>query len=189
MTQYRGAVIGLGWMGLLYDLAQRIPDRFEIDDTDRPTPSLDIHRKFYHHENPGEEGNPTSYAEAMWNRPDIELVTAADRDTKRLQAFSERYGINTVYTDAEDMLRQERPDIVAVCTNTKYRADQTCLAVEYGAKGIVTEKPMVHTLAEADRMVKTCADAGVPLSCGAITTTHRLTPAVPSRSIRTGHTS
>ena len=31
---------------------------------------------------------------------------------------------------------------------------------------------MAHTLEEADRMVKTCADAGVPLSCGAITTTH-----------------
>ena len=27
----------------------------------------------------------------------------------------------------------EKPDIVAVCTNTKYRADLTCLAVEYGA--------------------------------------------------------
>ena len=31
-TSYRAAVIGLGWMGLLYDLAGRIGDRFEIDD-------------------------------------------------------------------------------------------------------------------------------------------------------------
>ena len=38
MAKYRSAVIGLGWMGLLYDLASRIPDRFEIGDTDRPTP-------------------------------------------------------------------------------------------------------------------------------------------------------
>ena len=35
---YRAAVIGLGWMGLLYDLASRIGDRFAIDDIDRPTP-------------------------------------------------------------------------------------------------------------------------------------------------------
>lgn len=172
MAQYSAAVIGLGWMGMLYDLAKRIPDRFGIDDVSRPTPSLDIHRQFYHHDHPGDEGLPTSYAEALWNRPEVNLVAGADRDRKRLQAFSERYGIKAVYTDAAEMLRQERPDIVAVCTNTKYRADLTCLAVEYGAKGILTEKPMAHTLEEADRMVRACAEAGVPLCCGAITTTH-----------------
>ena len=172
MAQYRAAVIGLGWMGLLYDLATRIPDYFNIDDADRPTPPLDVHRKFYHHEHPGDEGNPTSYSEALWDRPEIDLVAAADRDETRLEVFSERYGIKGLYTDAEDMLRRERPEIVAVCTNTKHRADLTCLAVQYGAKGIFTEKPMAHTLEEADRMVQTCAGAGVPLCCGAITTTH-----------------
>jgi predicted dehydrogenase len=44
--------------------------------------------------------------------------------------------------------------------------------VECGAKGIFTENPMAHTLEETDRMVQTCAAAGVPLSCGAISTTH-----------------
>lgn len=172
MKRYRAAVIGLGWTGLLYDLAERTDDRFEIDDIDRPTPPLDIHRRILVHQHPGEEGLPNSYAEALWLRPDIELVAAADRDPKRLKAFEERYGLSNVYTDAEQMLRQERPEIVAVCTNTKHRAQLTCLAVEWGAKGIFTEKPMAHTLEEADRMVKVCADAGVPLSCGGITTTH-----------------
>ena len=36
----------------------------------------------------------------------------------------------------------------------------------------MTEKPMAHTLEEVDRMVSTCAAAGVPLSCGSISTTH-----------------
>ena len=171
MTEYRGAVIGLGWMGLLYDLGGRV-GVWNVDDIDRPTPELDVHRKFHLHDHPGEEGLPTSYSEALWDRPEVELVAAADRDKKRLEVFRERYGIDAVYAGAEEMLRQERPDIVAVATNTKHRADLTCLAVECGAKGIFTEKPMAHTLEEADRMVKTCADAGVPLSCGAITTTH-----------------
>ena len=69
MAKYRGAVIGLGWMGLLYDLADRLWVRFEIDDVDRPTPELDIHRKFYHHDHPGTEGIPGSYSEAIWDRP------------------------------------------------------------------------------------------------------------------------
>ncbi|MCE2440543.1 MAG: Gfo/Idh/MocA family oxidoreductase [Candidatus Latescibacteria bacterium] len=172
MAKYRAGVIGLGWMGLLYDLAERIPDLFDVDDVDRPTPELNVHRRFYHHDHPGTEGNPTTYAEALHSRPEVELAAAADRDPKRLAAFTERYGIRATYTDAEAMLRAERPDIVAVATNTKGRADLTCLAVAHGARGIVTDKPMCHTLEEADRMVSTCAEAGVPLSCGAITTTH-----------------
>ncbi len=172
MAKYRAGVIGLGWMGMLYDMAERIGDLFNIDDVDRPTPELEVHRKIHHHGHPGREGLPSSYAEALWDRPEVDLVAAADRDQKRLKAFEERYGIKALYTDATEMLRTEKLDIVAVATNVKGRADLTCLAVENGAKGIVTAKPMVHTLEEADRMVEVCADAGVPLNCGAISTTH-----------------
>ena len=172
MQRYRAGVIGLGWMGLLYDLAERVRDRFDVDDTDRPTPVLDVHRKFHHYDHPGNEGMPNSYSEALSDRPEIELVAGADRDAKRLEAFSERYGVQAVYTDATAMLRTEHLDIVAICTNTKSRAELTCLAVECGAKGIVTEKPMAHTLQEADRMVSSCAAARVALCCGAISTTH-----------------
>ena len=172
MPEYRAAVIGLGWMGLLYDLASRIPDRFEIEDIDRPTPTLDVHRRIHHHEHPGSEGNPTSYAEAFRDRDEIELVAGVDRDPKRLDAFVSRYGIDAVYRDAVAMFESEKPDLVAVATNTRYRADLTCLAVEHGAKGILTEKPMANTLEEADRMVRVCKEAGVPLCCGSITTTH-----------------
>ena len=172
MAKYRAAVIGLGWMGMLYDLAGRIRDRYDVDDVDRPTPELDLGRRFRHYQHPGNERLPNTYAEALLDRPEVELVAAADRDLKRHAAFQERYGVDRLYTDAEEMLRQERPEVVAVATNVKGRADLTCLAVECGAKGIVTEKPMAHALEEADRMVAACADAGAPLSCGAISTTH-----------------
>lgn len=170
--KYRAGVIGLGWTGLLYDLAKRTDDRFNVEDVNRPTPPLNIHRKYYHHDHPGEEGLPQSYSEALWSRPEVELVAGADRDTKRLAPFTERYGIKAVYTDAIEMMKNERLDIVAVCTNTKGRSFLTVKAAEMGAKGIVAEKPMCHTLAEADKMVKACADRKIPLSCGAISTTH-----------------
>jgi len=172
MVKYRAGIIGLGWMGLLYDLAERTDDRFQVDDPHRPTPDLDIHRRFHHYDHPGNEGLPNTYAEALWDRPEATLVAGADRDPRRLRAFRERYGVEALYTDAAEMLRSESLDIVAIATNTKGRADLTCLAVECGARGIMTEKPMAHTLEEADRMVAICAQAGVPLCCGAITTTH-----------------
>ena len=119
MAKYRAGVIGLGWMGMLYDMAERIGDFFNIDDIDRPTPELEVHRRIYHHVHPGKEGLPTSYAEALWDRPEVDLVAAADRDEKRLKAFEERYGISALYTDAIEMLRTEKLDIVAVATNVK----------------------------------------------------------------------
>ena len=176
MAKYRAAVIGMGWMGMLYDLRPgegRIPDRFRVEDVDRPTPELDVHRKFNYHNMHRLKGwTPTTYAEALWDRPEVDLVAGAERDPKRLKVYQERYGVDALYTDAEEMLRKEDLDIVAIATNTKGRADLTCLAVEHGVKAVVTDKPMAHTLEETDRMVKTCADAGVPLLCGATTTNH-----------------
>jgi hypothetical protein len=169
---YRAGVIGLGWMGLLYDLASRVPDRYEIDDAHRPTPDLDIHRPFYHFNHAGNEGGPASFAEALWDRPEVDLVAGADRDPRRLRAFGERYGVDALYGDAGEMLCRERLDILGIATNVKGRADLTCLAIECGARGIVTAKPMARTLEEADRMVAVCAAADAPLCCGATTTTH-----------------
>ena len=171
MARYRAGVIGLGWMGMLYDVGERM-GTWNVDDIDRPTPELDLNRKFYHHEHPGKEGLPSSYSEALSDRPEVELVAGSDRDRNRLKAFSHRYGCDALYNDAAEMLEKEQLDIVAITTNTKGRSHFTCLAVENGAKAIFTEKPMAHTLEEADRMVKMCAKAGVPLNGGAISTTH-----------------
>ena len=177
MAKYRAAVIGLGWMGMLYDFAERpgpAVDQapYDLESADRPTPTLDVHRKFYFHDHPGSEGGPISHAEALWDRPEVDLVAGADRDQKRLEGFSERYGVDALYTDATEMLRKEDLDIVAVATNIKGRADLTVLAVECGVRGIITEKPMVNSLEEADRMVEACADAGVPLVGGPVSTSH-----------------
>jgi hypothetical protein len=132
-----------------------------------------VHRRFPYHQRHDPRSNlPTSYAEALADRPDIELIAAAERDVKRLAAFQQRYGVDALYTDAGDMLRTERPEIVAIASNTKGRADLTCLAVECGAKGIMTEKPIAETVEEADRMVGACAEAGVALVCGAISVNH-----------------
>ena len=171
MATYRAAVIGLGWMGLLYDLAPRM-GVWHVDDINRPTPKLNLQRRFHYHLHHLPRQLPLSYSEALHDRPEVELVAAAERDHNRLQAFGSRYEIEALYTDAVEMLRQEQPDIVAISTNTKGRADLTCHAVNYGVKGIITEKPIAYTLAEADRMVNTCASAGVPLVTGAISTSH-----------------
>ena len=119
MAPYRAAVIGLGWTGILYDLGE-CSGKWHVDVIDRPTPEFDVYRKLHHHNHSGNEGLPSSHAEALHDRPDFTLVAGVDRDRKRLRIFSERYGIDELNKDAETMLRREKPDIVVMTTNTKY---------------------------------------------------------------------
>ena len=181
-AKYRGGVVGLGWMGVLYDMGTRDYDniggsyktpKYDLESTERPTPDwLDVHRKFHHHDHPGREGLVATYAEALWDRPEVDLVAGADRDKKRLAMFGERYGITALYTDALEMYEKENLDILAIATNTRGRSFLTVKAVEAGVKGIFVDKPMTFTLKEADDMVNACAKAGVPLVGGATTTSH-----------------
>ena len=172
MQKYRAGIIGLGTMGMLLNMEHRRIGFWKPEDAIRPTSELNIHHKAYLHEIVTDKGASSfaSYADALQDRPEFELVAAAERDPTRRNAFIERYGVDNVYDDAEEMLRKEKLEIVAIPTNTRPRADLTVLAVECGAKGIITEKPMAYTLEDADRMVKACADANVPLVCGAIST-------------------
>ena len=181
-AKYRGGVVGLGWMGVLYDMGTRDYDniggsykkpKYDLESANRPTPDwLDVHRKFHHHDHPGKEGLVATYAEAIWDRPEVELVAGADRDKKRLAMFGERYGIEALYTDALEMYEKENLDILAIATNTRGRSFLTVKAVEAGVKGIFVDKPMTFTLKEADDMVNACARAGVPLVGGATTVSH-----------------
>ena len=181
-AKYRGGVLGLGWMGVLYDMGTRDYEniggsyktpKYDLESTRRPTPDwLDVHRKFHHHDHPGKEGLVSTYAEALRDRPEVELVAGADRDEKRLAMFGERYGVEALYTDALEMYEKENLDILAIATNTKGRSFLTVKAVEAGVKGIFVDKPMTFTLKEADDMVNACAKAGVPLVGGATTTSH-----------------
>ena len=173
MQKYRAGVIGLGWMGMLADIAV-VYERgtYTVDDVERPTPELDVHREFHYHQNVGGANIPHTWSEVFYDRPGVDLVAGAERDSQRLKAFGERYGVDALYSDAEEMLKGESLDIVAVATNVKGRADLACLAVECGAKAIAIEKPIAHTLEEADRMVITTTVAGVPLVAGATPANH-----------------
>ena len=135
--------------------------------------SWTCHREFHYHQNVGGANIPHTWAEVFHDRPDVELVAGTERDPLRLNAFRRAVWSQTRSTPThEEMLRKESLDIVAVATNVKGRADLTCLAVESGAKATAIEKPIAHTLHEADRMVIACAAAGVPLVAGATPANH-----------------
>lgn len=63
------------------------------------------------------------------------------------------------------MLVETKPDIAAICARHVHEhRDMIVAAIQTGVKGIYIEKPFVRTLAEADEIVKLCAEKGVRLA-------------------------
>jgi predicted dehydrogenase len=106
---------------------------------------------------------PASIAGAFAALPECELAAAANRGEEKLAAFGRRWGVSALYRDFHEMLRRERPEIVAIATPPGVHAEIVEAAVAAGARGIFCEKPMALSLAECDSMITACESAGIPL--------------------------
>ena len=80
-------------------------------------------------------------------------------------------GVDALYTDYREMLEKNALDLVVVDPN-RHPARRDLPGRGVRTKGVITEKPMALSLAEADRMAKTCARADVPLLCGEVSVNH-----------------
>ena len=88
---------------------------------------------------------------------DLEEAAMAEKDT--MFNIAPRH-----YTDAREMLRQEQPDVVSVCTWHPGHAPWTIAAAVHRPKAILTEKPMADTIGNAEQMLVACERNGVKLA-------------------------
>ena len=112
------------------------------------------------------QGNYGHGEDAVWLKiPQTKIVAVADADPKGLADAAERLGGVKAYPDYKLMLAETKPDIAAICPRHIHEhRDMIVAAIEAGVKGIYIEKPFVRTLAEADEIVKRCAEKGVRLA-------------------------
>ena len=100
-----------------------------------------------------------SYRDAGFN-----VVALASRTPANAHAAAAERGIETVYDTWQDLLDDERVEIVDVA----YPPDQQLGIIQEAVKrphikGILAQKPVAFTLGEAVEMVQLCDDAGVKL--------------------------
>jgi UDP-N-acetyl-2-amino-2-deoxyglucuronate dehydrogenase len=103
------------------------------------------------------------HAQGFRDRPGCELVAGADVRPENAEKLAAEFGIPRTYIDYRELLQQERPDLVAICTWPGTHAEITIASAEAGARGILCEKPMCLSLAEADAMIEACERAGARL--------------------------
>lgn len=124
------------------------------------------------------QGNYGHGEDVVWLQiPQTRIVAVADADPKGLMAAAKKLGGVKAYGDYRTMLTETKPDMVAICPRHIHEHHAMIVAaIAAGVKGIYTEKPFVRTLAEADEVVKLCAEKGVRL---AIAHRNRYHPAIP----------
>jgi predicted dehydrogenase len=112
------------------------------------------------------QGNYGHGEDTVWLKiPQTKIVAVADVDPKGLADAAKRLGDVTAYADYKVMLASAKPDIAAICPRHIHEHyDMIVAAIAAGVKGIYVEKPFVRTLAEADEIVKLCAEKGVRLA-------------------------
>ena len=88
------------------------------------------------------------------------LTAVGHYDPARFDEIGGRFGVPCL--GLADLLARADVDVVCICTPSGQHAEQTVAAAEAG-KHVLVEKPMALSLADADRMIVACAEAGVHL--------------------------
>lgn len=103
-------------------------------------------------------------AEVASDLPYVSCVGVMDIDQGRADAMAKKVG-GQAYLDFEKMLEKERPDAVIIATPEPYHLEPVRAAAQAGCQ-VFVEKPIATTLADADEMIRVCAEAGVILMTG-----------------------
>jgi hypothetical protein len=111
-----------------------------------------------------EPGSRTrSYLDVITKLSDrYDLCAVCDRDPARVEQAAQAYGIAGRYTDLQEMLEAEKPDVALRMTPTDSCVPMCVTAAEHGCH-VLTEIPIAPTLPMADLIIQACERNGVKL--------------------------
>jgi len=97
--------------------------------------------------------------------PETNLTAVMDVDPARAHAFAECWQVPRHYHSLEEILHQEQPELVSICTPDGQHADdlQTCLGFP-SVRAIWCEKPLTLDVAKAENLVAQAQKNGIILA-------------------------
>ncbi len=115
----------------------------------------------------------------------LEVVAGADILPERRKAFTEKWGVNAVYEDYQEMIEKEKPDMVAVCTTATgiqkpvrkapsrdfkqdMHADMAVWSAEAGVRMLFVEKAVACSPHAAGEILDACHKNGTLLNTGVL---------------------
>ncbi|MDE0662252.1 MAG: Gfo/Idh/MocA family oxidoreductase [Gammaproteobacteria bacterium] len=111
----------------------------------------------------GTGGISNRHMDAYLRYPDrVRLTAVCDIVRPLAEEYAKKTGVEAVYTDYQEMLRDADIDAVDICTGHRHHAPQAIAAAEAG-KHALTEKAMAQDLDECRAMIQAADKAGVTL--------------------------
>ena len=92
--------------------------------------------------------------------PRCEVVAVCDPRTEVAEGRAAGWGVKKVYASLDELLADPDVDAVEILSPTYLHPDHVIAAAQAG-KHVSCQKPMANSVADCDRMVRACADAGV----------------------------
>jgi predicted dehydrogenase len=98
-----------------------------------------------------------------WNEVGgVELVALYNRTVAKAEKMAEKYGNPRVYSDPEELFRNEQIDFADIITEVPAHETLVLLAAKYKVP-VICQKPMSFDLESCTRMITACEEAKVPL--------------------------
>jgi predicted dehydrogenase len=95
----------------------------------------------------------------------VSLLAACDSEPLMAEQFCLRQGVGASYTDFEQLLAEQRPDVVHIATPPQSHADLALTAIENGCH-VMVEKPLAESSAVASEVIRYAERNGCKLTVG-----------------------
>jgi predicted dehydrogenase len=96
---------------------------------------------------------------------DVELVALCDIDETKVGFIADKYGVEKVYYDIQNLLMREELDGIFICTPNHLHFTMALAAIEKGIPALI-EKPVTLNLDQVERLAEKSKESGVPLVIG-----------------------
>lgn len=95
----------------------------------------------------------------------FEIAALCDISPQLLNVLGEEYQVHNLYTDAQELTKQNDLDLVMVLNSDEYHTECVLSAIKNN-KHVFVEKPVTLNLAEADAIIKARDEANVQVMVG-----------------------
>jgi predicted dehydrogenase len=105
------------------------------------------------------------HVQAIHRIPDCEIVALCDREPLMAKQLGERCGVTVCFSDAREMLRSVRPDVVHITTppQSHYSLAAECLKA---GSHVYVEKPFTITAGEAESLIQLADRRNLKITAG-----------------------
>ena len=97
-----------------------------------------------------------THAGSYFTNSKTKLVSLCDVDTSKLKKYGQKYQVSSLYTDSEQMFKNEDLDCVSICTLADTHLDLVTQAAKNNVKAIIVEKPISNSLADSKKIIEIC---------------------------------